>query len=149
QTVNKAATTTTVMSSANPGPTGQSITFTAMISVVAPGGGTPMGTVQFQIDGSNAGSPVSVSTTGGGKNAIFSTSTLAGGTHTVSATYNEDANFAGSTGTLAGGQVVTVKLPPSNAAFVAQIYPDLLHRPADPGGTITFNNSLDQGSSRN
>src|SRR5205823_1398883 len=94
-------------SSANPSVSGQSVTFTATVSDSAPG--TPTGTVQFVIDGSSAGSPVNVSTTGGVTTATFSTATLAVGTHTVSATYSGDANFSGSNGTLAGGQTVSNK----------------------------------------
>src|SRR5205807_216801 len=75
----KVATTTAVGSSVNPSVSGQSLTFTAIISVQ--GSGTPTGTVQFQVDGSNAGSAVSVSTTGGVTTASFSTATLAVGTH--------------------------------------------------------------------
>src|SRR5204862_290772 len=48
QTVNKADTTTTLVSSANPSVFGQSVTFTATVSAVAPGGGTPTGTVLFK-----------------------------------------------------------------------------------------------------
>ena len=36
----------------------------------------------------------------------IATSALAAGTHTVSATYNGDGNVNGSTGVLAGGQIV-------------------------------------------
>ena len=41
QTVNQAGTTTTVASSANPSVFGQAVTFTATVSAVAPGAGTP------------------------------------------------------------------------------------------------------------
>jgi hypothetical protein len=58
----------------------------------ATGSGTPTGTVQFQIDGTNAGAPVSLS---GGK-ASFSTSTLGAGTHTITALYSGDGFFLGS-----------------------------------------------------
>src|SRR5207245_11167618 len=85
---------------------GQTVTFTATISVIAPGSGTPSGTIQFQIDGSNAGNPVSVSTSGGLTTASFSTTTLAVGAHTVTASYNGGDKFASSAGTLSGGQLV-------------------------------------------
>src|SRR5205807_4405070 len=96
QTVAKASSTTAVVSSANPSASGQNVTFTATISVTAPGMGTLTGTVQFQVDGSNAGSPVSVSTIGGVTTASFSTTTLTGGSHTVTAIYSGDANFSAS-----------------------------------------------------
>ncbi|HLJ97628.1 MAG TPA: Ig-like domain-containing protein, partial [Gemmataceae bacterium] len=107
QTVAKADTSMVVTSSASPSVSGQGVTFTATISVQAPGSGTPTGTVQFQIDGSNVGSPVSVSTTGGVTAATFSSTTLTVGSHTITASYSGDGNLTGSTGTLAGGEVIT------------------------------------------
>jgi hypothetical protein len=145
QTVNKAATSTLVTTSANPVAVGQSLTFTATILAAAQATGMPSGTVLFQIDGSSVGSPVAVTTAGTATTASFSTSTLTGGTHTVTATYSGDNNFAGSSGTLAGGQVIK---QPSNPAFVTQVYQDLLNRPPDPVGFNTFVAALNQGASR-
>src|SRR5207245_1458573 len=71
QTVSKASTSMVVTSSANPLLSGQSVTFTAILSITAPGGGTPTGTVQFQIDGSNVGGPVNINTFGGLTTAAF------------------------------------------------------------------------------
>src|SRR5207244_7836553 len=42
----------------------------------------------------------------------------------------------------------SIMMPPSNPAFVAQVYLDVLHRMADQGGAATFTNALDQGASR-
>ena len=53
QEVNPAATTTALTSSANPSVFGQSVTFTATVSVPGPGAGTPTGTVTF-MDGATA-----------------------------------------------------------------------------------------------
>src|SRR5262249_39772345 len=47
-TVNPAATTVALASSVNPAVTGQAVTFTATVAAVAPGGGTPTGTVTFR-----------------------------------------------------------------------------------------------------
>ncbi len=102
QTVNKANTTTTVTSSANPAVLGQSVTFTANVVVVAPGAGTPTGTVQFKVDGANLETPVTLS----GGSASVSTAALTVGTRIVTADYGGDGNFNASTGTLSGGQVV-------------------------------------------
>src|SRR5207244_9006304 len=94
QVVNKASTSTALTSSTNTSVFGQAVTFTATISVTAPGAGTPSGTVQFQIDGGNVGSPVNVRTTGGVATASFSIATLAVGSHTVTARYSGDDNFS-------------------------------------------------------
>jgi hypothetical protein len=100
------STMTAVSSSGNPSVSGQSVTFTATISIMAPGAGTPTGTVQFQIDGNNAGGAVTVSTSASLTTASFTTSTLTTGTHTITASYSGDASFAGSFASLSGGQVV-------------------------------------------
>jgi hypothetical protein len=102
QNVNQ-ATTTTVASSANPSVYSQSVNFSAMVSAATSGAGTPTGTVQFQIDGSNFGSAVGLVDGIATSNA---TATLSMGSHTVTAVYSGDINFAASTGTLSGGQVV-------------------------------------------
>src|SRR6185369_13472151 len=84
-TNNQAATTTTVTSSSNPSDVTQSVTFTATVTSTGP----LTGTVQFKIDGSNFGNPVSLSS----GIATISTAALTAGTHSVSADYSGDANF--------------------------------------------------------
>ena len=96
QTVNKAATATALSSSANPSTINQSVTFTATVSVVAPGAGTPTGSVTFN-DGANALSTVPLSPSG---TATFTTSTLMVNSHSITAVYSGDANFAGGTGSM-------------------------------------------------
>ena len=96
QTVNQASTTTAVASSANPSVFGQSVTFTATVSAVAPGAGARTGTVQFVIDGSAFGSPVSLS---GGTAVSGAISSLAVAGYTVTAVYSGDSNFTGSDNT--------------------------------------------------
>ena len=102
----KTATTTAVTSSANPSVFNQSVTFTATVTPVS-GSGTPTGTVQFQADGANLGSAVTLN----GGVATVSTSSLTVGTHPITAAYSGDANFDTSNGTLAGGQEVTQPIP--------------------------------------
>jgi hypothetical protein len=67
----------------------------------------PTGTVQFVIDGSNAGGPIALS----GNTAQFSTSSLSAGNHTVDAQYSGDTNFTNSNGSLSGGQTVSSPTP--------------------------------------
>jgi hypothetical protein len=98
--VAKAATATAVSSSTNPSTSGQSVTLTATVTSSA---GTPTGTIQFKVDGTNLGSPVALEASG---SASISTTTLSLGMHTITAVYGGDTNFNTSTGTLAGGQAV-------------------------------------------
>ncbi|MFI1304089.1 Ig-like domain repeat protein [Streptomyces sioyaensis] len=93
QTVNKAATTTTVVSSPNPSTTGDRVTVTATVAPVAPGAGSPTGTVTIAITGRT---PQTVPLVGG--TATTSFNPLPKGSHTVTAQYNGDVGFAASTG---------------------------------------------------
>ncbi|HKS27498.1 MAG TPA: PQQ-dependent sugar dehydrogenase [Pyrinomonadaceae bacterium] len=101
----KISTTTTVTSTDSTSAPGQSVTFHAKVTFASATAAKPTGTVQFKVDGVNLGSPVnlSVDTT-----AFISTSSLSEGTHTVTAEYSGDNNFAASTGTLEGGLTVAV-----------------------------------------
>jgi hypothetical protein len=93
QKVNQASTSTALSSSRNPSQFGQLVTFTATVSVNAPGGGKPTGTVTFY-DGSAV---LGTGTLSGGGKATFKTSSLAVGSHTITAVYGGDVNFIGST----------------------------------------------------
>ena len=93
QTVKKASTATSVSSSANPSLSGQSVTFTATVKAKSPGAGTPTGTVTFK-DGS---STLGTGTLDGSGQAMFTISTLAVGSHSITARYGGDASFNGST----------------------------------------------------
>ncbi len=90
-TVTKPTTTTTIGSSNSSVGYGQSVTFTATVAPASGSGET--GTVQFVIDGSNSGSPV---TLGGNNTAAYTISSLTSGNHTVVADYSGDANFQSS-----------------------------------------------------
>lgn len=93
QSVNPASTTTVVTPSANPSILNGSVTFTATVSVVAPGAGTPTGSITFK-NGSTALATVPLNSSG---QATFSTSSLAVGPQSITAAYSGDSNFAGST----------------------------------------------------
>jgi hypothetical protein len=92
QGINQAGSSTAVGSSATPSVYGQSVTFTATVSALAPGSGTPTGTVTFE-DGSTILDTASLS----GGTASFSISTLAVGTYSIKVVYGGDANFKTST----------------------------------------------------
>jgi hypothetical protein len=90
--VTQAASTTTLTSSATTAKAGASVTFTAVVSstVTSP---APTGTVQFY-DGTTAlGTPIPVEN----ESVSYTTSALSGGTHSITAVYSGDANFATST----------------------------------------------------
>ena len=126
QVVNASSTTTAVASDINPSVFGQGVTFTATVSPVAPGTGTPTGTIQFQVDGVNAGAPVAL-VAGAASTTI---STLSVATHAITAIYSGSTDFSGSTGTLAGGQVVNQA---SSATAVSSS-----SNPSDFGQGISF-----------
>jgi len=92
-TITQAGTTTTVISSALNSVAGQSVTFTASVSPTT--SGTPTGSISFY-DGATLlgpGTLVSASIWS------LSTSTLAVGTHSITAQYTGDANFNASVST--------------------------------------------------
>ncbi|MGH7267945.1 MAG: Ig-like domain repeat protein [Candidatus Rokuibacteriota bacterium] len=93
QTVNQAATTTAVSSLPNPSGFAEMVIFTATVSAVAPGAGTPAGSVSFRDGGLEFGSGM----LNGAGQATFSTSALSVGTHAITAVYAGSASFAGST----------------------------------------------------
>jgi hypothetical protein len=66
-TVNKASSSGAVSVSANPVPTGAPVTLTMTLGAVAPGAGTPTGTVQFLVDGNPFGIPAALA----GHRAVF------------------------------------------------------------------------------
>jgi hypothetical protein len=90
------ASTTTLASSANPSITGQSVTFTATVAAVAPIVGVPTGTVQFKVDGVNAGGPVALVN----GQASFTSSALAQGVRSITANYSGSVDFLASSAAL-------------------------------------------------
>jgi hypothetical protein len=92
ETVNRASTAVTLASSVNPAGIGQAVTFTATEVAVAPGAGTPTGTVTFT-DGNVVLGTVPVGPDG---TASLTTSFAAAGGHAITATYSGDPNFVGS-----------------------------------------------------
>ena len=90
QVVDKASTTTTLVSSPNPSGTGQSVTFTA--SVASGVGGTPTGKVSFYNGSAKLGT---AALSGGVVN--FTTAKLQVGTDSITAVYAGNTLFSGST----------------------------------------------------
>jgi len=126
QQVNKAGTSMSVSSSANPSTAGQTVTFTATVRMTGSGAGTPTGTVQFSIDGSPFGSPVALN--GSGQATSPGISTLSPGVHTVTASYSGDSTFAGSSGSL----TQQVSKASTTTTLTSSANPSPLH------GSVTF-----------
>ncbi|MGW3274571.1 Ig-like domain repeat protein [Streptomyces kronopolitis] len=97
QTVNKAATTTAVVSSPDPTVVGQPMTITATVASAAPGSGTPAGTVTFDFGDGTA--PVTAPVAGGPATVGHTYTATAGSPYPLTATYNGDANYTPSSGT--------------------------------------------------
>jgi hypothetical protein len=98
QTVNKANTSLTVATSGSPSTLNSPVKFTATISVVSPGAGTPTGTVTFYLD-STSGMQLGTAAVNSGTAAI-TTSAVPVNSHTIVAVYSGDGNFNTSNGSV-------------------------------------------------
>ena len=100
--ITQTSTTTSVTSSKNSSTFGQSVTFTATVTPAS--GSIPNNeTVTFYDNGAEIGTGA---TSGGNGTATFTTSSLAAGSHPITATYGGDSNFSSSTGSLTGNPQV-------------------------------------------
>jgi ELWxxDGT repeat protein len=98
EVIAQAGSHTSLSSSAGSSVFGAAQTFTAVVGVLAPGAGAPTGTVAFQ-EGMTVLAHGAVVQTGGAAQATFSTLALAVGSHTLTAVYAGDGNFASSVST--------------------------------------------------
>ncbi len=116
QPVAKAATSVALSASSASAVFGQSVTFSAKVSVSSPGAGAPAGTVQFFDGGTSLGS---IAIDGSGA-ASISTSALAVAAHGITATYSGDGSFTAST---SASQPVSVGKSSASASVVASVNP--------------------------
>jgi unsaturated chondroitin disaccharide hydrolase len=150
------ATSTSLVSSANPAAFGGTVTFTATVKPVT--SGTPSGTVTFK-DGTIS---MGTGTLRNGQ-ATMTKSNLSAGSHSITATYGGDANFTGSTSpvltqTISGSAAATSTTLVSSAnpsvsgqsvTFTTTVKPATS---GTPSGTVTFKDgtiSLGTGTLRN
>ena len=126
--------TTSVASSLNPANAGQSVTFRATVT-----GNGPTGTVQFMDGSANLGTPVTL--TAGAAN--LSSSTLAAGTHPITAVYSGDASNAPSTSLVLNETILAV----STTTVTSSLNPAIVTQPVtltaavagnNPTGTVQF-----------
>jgi hypothetical protein len=139
QTVNATSTTIGVTSSVNPSAFGQSVTFTATVSGT---GGTPTGSVTFK-DGATT---LGTGTLNGGGQATFSISSLAVGSHPITAVYGGDVNYSGSTSTTltqnvnanASATAIASSVNPSAFGQAVTFTATVTGPGGTPTGTVTF-----------
>ena len=125
EVVNQAVTTTTVTASIAQTVFTQPLTFTATLGFTVGNASMPGGAVTF-MDGSNV---LNITNVNGGS-TTYTTSTLAAGTHTITARYSGDANFSTSSGTLSGGQTVNPAV--TSTAISPSVNPTVI------GQTVVF-----------
>ncbi|MGA7648369.1 MAG: Ig-like domain repeat protein [Terriglobales bacterium] len=129
QVVQKANTTTGLIANPASPNLNQTVTFTA---TVTPGiAGTPTGAVSF-LDGTTQ---LGTSPVNGSGIATFSISTLAAGSHSITATYSGDGNFNGST----SGVVTLVVTAPNFSLTSSTLSPSSIAPGASAKSTITIN----------
>src|SRR3989449_3828656 len=133
--------TTTLSSLQTPSTFSQQVTFTATVSL-----STATRTIQFQVDGTDFGSPVALS----GGTATLVTSSLSVRTHSVTASYGGDSNFAGNTSSAltqtVNKRITVTSITPNPASivigksiqFTATVIDTDIGTTIDPSGHVTF-----------
>ena len=130
QTVNKAATTTTISSDTpDPSSVGQAVTVNYAVAVTLPGAGTPTGNVTVS-DGTD-------SCTGTVAAGTCSITLNTAGARTLTATYAGDGNFTGST---SAGAAHAVNLLATATAVASSLNPSTF------GASVTFTATVTNGA---
>src|SRR5437870_1687480 len=111
----RGSTTTSLTSSPNPSTVGQAVTLTATVRPVAPATGVPTGTVAFK-DGAVT---IGTATLGATGSASIAISTLATGSHPLTAVYSGSLDFLTSTSAVVTQTVNAVAPPPPPPAAAA------------------------------
>jgi Bacterial Ig-like domain (group 3)/FG-GAP-like repeat/RTX calcium-binding nonapeptide repeat (4 copies) len=128
--VNQAATTVALVGPGSATVFGQLASFTATISVTAPGGGTPTGTVTFY----DGGTPLDTITASGGV-ATFVTSTLSVASHNITAIYDGNANYSASP--TSNSAPVTVNRVFTSLAVTSFVSPTVVGQPVTLNVTVS------------
>ena len=145
-TVNTASTSTSLATSGTPSTYGSTVTFTATVADTAYAFATPTGTVTFYADGTSIGT----GTLSSGTATLTTTATtLAGGSHSITATYGGSSNYSSSTTSSALTQAVNKATPtlalvatPSTAVTgqAISLAATVSSAISTPTGTVTFYN---------
>jgi Bacterial Ig-like domain (group 3) len=146
QAVNKAATSTSLTSSANPSGTGQKVTYTATVTASSPGSGSPSGSVAFTDAGAQISGCGSMTVTGGVARCSVTYADTGGSPHPITAGYKGDGNYTASASTVLSQ---TIK-PASSASISSSANPSVSGQQVTytatvssdvagaPTGTVTF-----------
>ena len=124
-----------------------------MVTAVAPGAGTPSGTITFK----DASTVLGTGTLDASGHATFSTASLAVGSHAINATYSGDSNFKASPQSLAAG--LTVAKANSTTGMASPVNPGTAGQPVTftatvraippgaglPSGTVFFRDTFTSG----
>jgi len=140
-TVSRASTETGLVSSKPSVVVGESVTYTATPVVLAPGTGTPTGTVSFTDNGNAISGCQNVPLSGGSATCTTTYASVAGSPHSIVASYSGDTELKPSAGTLS--QAVTrtpTQVTTSSAGLFATT---ITVSPKPPGtgtptGTVTY-----------
>ena len=129
ETIASAGTTiTSVVSTLNPAPLGQPVTFLAAVA-----GTNPTGTIQFKDGSTSLGAPVAM-TSGA---ASMTTLSLAGGTHPITAAYSGDSSNTTSTSAILPE---VVSRGSSTTRIASSLNPATPGQPVTITATVTGNN---------
>lgn len=131
QTVNKANTSTMLTVNQNQAAIGQTLTFTATVSAVAPGEGIPTGIVNF-MDGATSIGNASINGSG---QAILNAALTITGNRTISAVYAGSTNFNGSNSNSVN---VFVGAVDRNTLYVADTLNNRIQRSTNNGQSWQF-----------
>ena len=134
-------TATALTSSANPVIHGMPVTFTAVVT--ASGTTAPTGPVVFYDGTTQIGTGTLTASGTTSAVATFQTSTLAAGTHSITASYGGDANDFTST---SAALSETVNIASSTTALAASANPSIAGRPLTLTATITTNGGTAVGT---
>jgi hypothetical protein len=127
--IGQVASATSVSSSANPVLAQTALTFTATVSARL---GTPTGTVTF-LDGTTPFGQASLT----GHTASLITSSLVIGSHTITAVYSGDTDFAGSASSPLTQSILDFSLAPTSGTGGGGGTP-VTTQTTNPGGTATY-----------
>jgi predicted outer membrane repeat protein len=144
-TVNKADTTITLSSSANPSTTAQTVTYSATVARKVAGSGSPTGTVSFSDGGTTISGCGAVTLSAGTATCKVAYQSTAGSPHQIAASYSGDPDFSSSSGTLSqtvGPAPTTLVAAPAKLGLLSVTFSATLTRGEDgsaiSGKTIVF-----------